>query len=84
MCIGTQQSAIQVDASDTLVAMILQTLGSVDWPKLASVHKALLTPGPEQPNLTLTKAESSFSSLQSVDPKHFTADVQTPLEMSHA
>ena len=83
MWIGTQESAVQVNASDTLVAMILQMLRSVDWPKHASMHKALLIPYPEQPSLTLTKAASSFSSLQSVDP-HFPADVQTPLEMSHA
>lgn len=67
VCIGTRQSAVQVDASDTLIATILRMLGSLDWPKHSSVHKALLIPGPEQPSLTLTKAGSSFSSLQSVD-----------------
>lgn len=53
--------------SDTLVATILRMLGSMDWSKHSSMHKALLIPSPEQPSLTLIKAGSSFSSLQSAD-----------------
>lgn len=78
LCIGTQQNAVQVDASDTLVATILQMLGSVDWPERTSMHKALLIPRPEQHNLTLTKAEVSFSSLQIADPQAFSSGGANP------
>lgn len=53
--------------SDALLATILRALGSISWPKHSSMHKALLTASPEQPSLMLTKAGTSFSSLQSAD-----------------
>lgn len=53
--------------SGALLTMVLRMLGSISCPKHNSMYKALLTASLEQLSLMLTKAGSSFSSLQPAD-----------------